>query len=515
MSNQLTRRPAGWLDRLTGGVTMYRLVVISLGLLVTLSFGLSWGGALPYEPQDLAISLVVLLGVAYASNRLYAGLFGVHAHSESTVITALLLFFLLWPSSDPVELLALGLAAAFASASKYLIAYRGRHIVNPAAAGVVFVTVLQLSGGVWWVATAPMLPAVAGLAFLVAYRTRRLPMVGLFIAVAGLLIIAFRLGADDDLVSAAQYAFVSTPVVFFAGFMLTEPLTLPPLFKQQLAVAAGVGMLFALPNAVSLQLGGVITLTPEIALVIGNVVSFFLGQRRAIELTLKERRALGPTTAEFVFQSEDPLSFRPGQFIEVTVPHRRADSRGIRRVFSISTADPDTGIVSFGIKIPAEGTSSFKRTFNELPPGSRIQATSVGGDFVLPNDPAEPLLMIAGGIGITPFVSHLAECTDPAAPRDVVLVYSVADPNEIPYRAELSASGIRVMLVTSGQPHQAPDGWEVVTGRLTRQLLQDRVPDITGRHAYVSGPPAMVNDVSAALRGLKAKKIKTDAFVGY
>ena len=96
------------------------------------------------------------------------------------------------------------------------------------------------------------------------------------------------------------------------------------------------------------------------------------------------------------------------------MPHRRADSRGIRRVFSISSADADTGTVSFGIKIPAEGSSSFKRTFAELPPGSRIQATTVGGDFVLPADTAEPLLMVAGGIGITPFISHLAECTDPA-----------------------------------------------------------------------------------------------------
>ena len=67
-------------------------------------------------------------------------------------------------------MLAIALAAASASASKYLIAYRGRHIVNPAAFGVLFVTLLQLSGGVWWVATAPMLPAVAGLALLIAYR---------------------------------------------------------------------------------------------------------------------------------------------------------------------------------------------------------------------------------------------------------------------------------------------------------------------------------------------------------
>ena len=243
-------------DRQLGRVTMYRLVVLALAALVVLAFALSAVGTLPYAPQDLALSLLVLLGAAYLSNRLYAVLFAVHPHSESTIITALLLFFLLWPSSEPLELLALALAAGFASASKYLLAFRGRHIVNPAAIGVVFVTVLGLTGGVWWIATAWMLPAVAVLGFLVAYRTRRLPMVGLFLAIAAGLIISFRLGAGDDITAALEYAFVSTPMVFFAGFMLTEPLTLPPLFRQQLAVAAGVAVLFALPNLVTVGVGG-------------------------------------------------------------------------------------------------------------------------------------------------------------------------------------------------------------------------------------------------------------------
>jgi NAD(P)H-flavin reductase len=41
------------------------------------------------------------------------------------------------------------------------------------------------------------------------------------------------------------------------------------------------------------------------------------------------------------------------------------------------------------------------------------------------------------------------------------------------------------------------------------------VPDVAQRHAYVSGPPAMVSDISAALRSLNAKKVRTDAFTGY
>ncbi|HEY5880013.1 MAG TPA: hypothetical protein VIU11_13965, partial [Nakamurella sp.] len=134
------------IDALLGRVTMYRLVAICLGLLTVLAFALSFAGVLYYETVDLAATLAVLLAVTYGSNRLYGALFGVHPHAESSLITAGLLFFLLWPSTEPVELLAIALAAAAASASKYLVAYSGRHIVNPAAFGVLFVTLLQLSG---------------------------------------------------------------------------------------------------------------------------------------------------------------------------------------------------------------------------------------------------------------------------------------------------------------------------------------------------------------------------------
>lgn len=499
-------------DARLGKVTMYRLVAFCLGLLVVLAFALSFAGILYYEAAALAATLIVLLGVTYGSNRLYGAMFGVRPHAESSLITAGLLFFLLWPSTEPLELLAIALAAAAASASKYLIAYRGRHIVNPAAFGVLFVTLLQLSGGVWWVATAPMLPAVAVLALVVAYRTRRLPIVALFVGVAGALMVGFRLVDGDTVGAAVEYAFVITPVVFFGGFMLTEPLTLPPTRRQQLVLAAGVAVLFALPTLASIDLW-FIALTPEVALIIGNVVAFTLGQRRGIGLTLTGTRSFGPTTAEFTFTPDAPVRFTPGQFLELTLPHGKADSRGTRRVFSIATADPSGDTVSVGIKIPMEKASSFKRELAGLPVGTHLRATTVGGDFVLPADPTAPLLLVAGGIGITPFLSQLAACV--REHRDVVLVYGVTDPAEIPYRDELAAFDVPVVLAVPGTPSSVPSSWRLVDGFLSADVLRTVVPDVRSRTAYVSGPPGMVNALSAALREQGARGVRTDVFVGY
>ncbi len=499
-------------DGLLGRATMYRLVLICLGLLTVLAFGLSFAGVLYYGPDALAATLAVLLVVTYASNRLYGAMFGVHPHAESSLITAGLLFFLLWPSTEPLELLATALAATAASASKYLIAYRGRHLVNPAAFGVLFVTLLQLSGGVWWVATAPMLPAVVVLALVIAYRTRKLPVVLLFVGVAAALMVGFRLADGDAAGAALEYAFVTTPVVFLAGFMLTEPLTLPPTRRQQLSVAAGVAVLFALPTLVTVDLGPV-ALTPELALIVGNVAAFLLGQRRGIGLTLTGRRTFGPTTTEFVFAPDAPVRFRPGQYLELTLPHTRADSRGTRRIFSIATTDRSGESVSVGIKIPAGGASSFKRELAALPTGTHLRATTVGGDFVLPSDTTQPLLLVAGGIGVTPFLSQLAECVRTG--RDAVLVYGVTDPAEIPYREELAAFGIPVVLAVPGTPSEVPAAWRVVDGFLSADVLRSTVPDLRNRVAYVSGPPAMVNAMSDALREQGARTVRTDAFIGY
>ena len=85
-----------------------------------------------------------------------------------------------------------------------------------------------------------------------------------------------------------------------------------------------------------------------------------------------------PSSWEFDFRALRPVSFRPGQFLELTLPHGKSDSRGWRRVFSIASAPGD--LLRFGIRLP-EKASSFKRALLDLEPGTKVSATSVGGVF--------------------------------------------------------------------------------------------------------------------------------------
>ena len=67
----------------------------------------------------------------------------------------------------------------------------------------------------------------------------------------------------------------------------------------------------------------------------------------------------------------------------------------------------------------------------------------MSGDFVLPRDPATPVLLVAAGIGITPYVAQLAGASagNPAGDRDVVLLYLAKSAAELGYAEELHARG--------------------------------------------------------------------------
>lgn len=512
------------LDRQLGRVTMYRLITIVLGVLAAIYIIYSASGVIDgISVKHELISLGVLLAASYASNQIFGRLWKIKPHNESSVITGLLLFFLFVPmfTTDLESYAWLAAAAVLANASKYVLAWRGRHIFNPAAAGAFIVFIAQQAVSrdsqtlaIWQAgATDKMLPFVALGAFLVLWRTRRLDVGLLFIVLASVLVV---LGLDHlgtELSDAIRTTAYSFPVVFLAGFMLSEPLTLPPRRRQQLVVAGVTALVFAYPTFISLVTDDPPNLhwfspTPELALLVGNVVAFAFTRRHGVSLDLVSRRQLTPETHEFTFRPRRPLSFKPGQFAELTVPHKNVDERGVRRSFSISSPPDADGNVTFALRVP-DKSSTFKRAMVALEPGARVHSTGVGGDFLLPGDPRVPVVLVAGGIGITPFISQLLHQPD----RDAVLVYGVTAPEEIAYADELA--GFKVVIVSPVAPDHLPTLWRHVEAPFVSvDLVATAVPDLDQRAAYVSGPPTMVNAVRAGL-AKRCKRVKTDYFTGY
>ncbi len=303
----------------------------------------------------------------------------------------------------------------------------------------------------------------------------------------------------------------SSPFLFLGAFMLSEPLTLPPRRWQQFTVAAVVGVLAGWPIDL-----GVISLGQERALLIGNLVAFAFSVRTAVKLTLESRADLTPTVRELTFRAHSRLFFVPGQYLELEVPHHHPDARGTRREFSIASAPEDLPLVRVAFREGASTApqSSYKRALAQVTAGSDLAVTGVWGDFVLPKRVEAPVLMVAAGIGITPFISQLRHARLTEEDRDVVLVYVASDASELPYRAELEASRIPVVIFTRDEPKDIPANWLWARGvRLDAEGLLRVVPDIAARHTYVSGPAGLIADLAPALE--QSRSLTTDAFSGY
>ncbi|MEO8262966.1 MAG: oxidoreductase [Pseudolysinimonas sp.] len=502
-----------WLDRILGRVTMYALVIISLGLISVAAIVLSLLGWFNFGPLEILASAAVLLAATYLSSRLFGLIFKVRPQLSSTVITAQLLLFIFVPTLDPVGLGMLALAGLVATATKFVLAARGRHIFNPAAASAFIVGALPFLSGTfvtWWLGTSIMLPFVAVAAFLVLFRTRKLLLGVTFIAVTTLASGLYAVANQGTFESGISFALLSYPTVFFAGYMLSEPLTLPPRRWQQLLEAVLVGIVFIIP----FNFFGLFSASPQFSLLVGNLFAFFFGQRRGIKLTYVGKKQLAPTSWEFEFQPAAPVRFTPGQFMELTIPHAKTDSRGWRRVFSIASAPVAGSTVKFGIRLP-ERTSTFKKALLALEPRTKVSATSVGGDFVLPTGDS-PLLLVAGGIGITPYISQL-EALAGASKRDIALVYAISRPDDLAYADMLAKAGCSAVTVVSAEkPVKLPRGWKWLEAeRLTGDQLLAAVPDAKSRHTYLSGTPVMVGALKRALRKAGARRIHTDVFIGY
>jgi glycine betaine catabolism B len=505
-----------WLDRVTGKVTMYRLVLICLLAVALESLLVALTGQLaPYTALGILVSLVVAVAVSYLSNRLFALVFRVQPHSESSLITGLILGMLFLPILDAAHLATIAVAALLASASKYLLAIRRRHVFNPAAAGA-FVAglIFPLDGAGWWVATIWLLPIVTLAALVILFRTRHLALGVVFTVIAAGTVTAITVATGSAAFgSALATALVSFPIVFFVGFMLSEPLTLPPRRWQQLVEAVIVGGLFGL-ETLGFHLGPIYA-SPLVALLVGNLLAFLVGQRRGIRLDYLGRKKLTSTSWELSFRPLRPVRFSAGQYVELSLPHRGTDVRGLRRIFSIASAPIETDVLRLGLTI-AQRSSSFKAALLALEPGEIVSATAIGGDFLLPRESSRPLLYVAGGIGITPFISHLEQLAGTADARDVVVIYSASSAGELAYSDRLAELGHPVLVIGARAPQLLPENWTYLgAGPVTPELLASAVPDARHRAAYVSGAPAFVHDARRALRQAGVRRVRADFFSGY
>ena len=256
---------------------------------------------------------------------------------------------------------------------------------------------------------------------------------------------------------------------------------------------------------------------------------------RAFRVTKREFEDTAQSQCSFHLRPVDgaPLpAFRPGQFLTFTLdvaapgPDGAMATRSVTRCYSLSDV-PDPTHYRVTIKhVPAPPDHP------EHPPGlvsnhfhARVQVGDVlqvkapGGSFFIDPDPTVSVVLIAGGIGITPMMSMLRWCTAVQPQRPVHLFYGVRHGRELAFGPQLEAlaaahPAFRLHVVYSRPDPADPVGHDLRhAGRIDVALLQRTLPP--GRHAfYVCGPPALMQSLVPALAdwGVPVADIHFEAF---
>lgn len=500
-------------DSIIDKITMYKLVLYYLFFLLAAAVGLSMFGILPYTPLAIIYSSTILTIACWIINKLIARMFQVPVNEESAYITAWILALIISPpqSGEYLNILPLLLlAAAAAMTSKYILNIGRKHIFNPAALAVALASIILGQSASWWVGTASMTAFVAFGGIIMLRKLRQFHLAFAFLS--AILISTIVLTPEHTLSASLLKALLTSPLLFFAGIMLTEPLTMPSTKDGRIAFGILVGALLV-PQAHF----GNFSFTPELALLAGNIFGYIVSPKGKHLFMLKETVQSGQDTYDFVLESDKKFSFKPGQYMEWTLAQPKPDARGNRRYLTIASS-PSENTTLLGVKF-YNNPSTFKQQLLKMHPGDTILGGQLAGDFILPDDPKQKLAFIAGGIGITPFRSMAKYLADKNENRSIVLIHSNRSTEEIVYNEVFEEASKKIDLkavYTLTDPQSAPPGWQGHTGYITKAMLSQEIPDYLEREFYISGSHRMVTDMKKLLSGigLPKNKIKTDFFPG-
>lgn len=224
-----------------------------------------------------------------------------------------------------------------------------------------------------------------------------------------------------------------------------------------------------------------------------------------MKLRLISRKAETKDVESFIFEPEAPLSWQAGQFLHYNLIHQDSDDRGTERWFTISAA-PYEGHVMLTTRFTNPGGSSFKQALANMKIGEEIEADTADGDFVYDKSAARCVL-IAGGIGITPYRSMLVQLNHDKYPIKADLLYANRD-RPLVFESELNEIA-RSQRYFKIKPYI---GDELISREdLKGYLDQENVV------FYISGPKKMVDVYQLMLEelGFNDTAIKLDYFPGY
>lgn len=220
----------------------------------------------------------------------------------------------------------------------------------------------------------------------------------------------------------------------------------------------------------------------------------------------------------FWFERPGGFRYRAGQRALFSLPDMAGfDGFGSQRTFTLASAphEPELMIAT------RMRDTAFKRTLRDARPGLRASFDGPHGELTLHEDASRPAVFVAGGIGVTPFLSIARNAAHERLPHRLWLFYSNRRPEDAPFLAELrrleDANPNFHVVATMTDLQRSHESWSGERGAINRALLQRHLGRVTRPICYLAGPPGMVMGMQQLLEdlGVPGEDVRSEEFYGY
>jgi ferredoxin-NADP reductase len=205
------------------------------------------------------------------------------------------------------------------------------------------------------------------------------------------------------------------------------------------------------------------------------------------------------------------LNYKPGQFFFVTL---KRDGKELTHHFSFSSSPTEKEFFEYTKKLSGSEFSAVMRAA-KIGDWARIDAPY--GQFTFQGEYPN-IALLAGGIGVTPFISICKNATDKHLNSQIELFYGCRTEADIAFRKELEGmaqenKNLTLHMIIS---EPSPD-WKGATGIITADMIKQELPDYKDYVFYCCGPPGMVTAMEKLILsiGMQKNQLKLEYFTGY
>jgi len=233
---------------------------------------------------------------------------------------------------------------------------------------------------------------------------------------------------------------------------------------------------------------------------------------------LIRREEVAEGTMAFHFERPSGFAFKAGQSADVTlIDPPDTDTEGNTRTFSIASPPFENELV-FTTRMR---DTAFKRSLKNVPLATEVKIGSAAGSFTLHKSPAKPAVFLAGGIGITPFLSMVRQADHDRLPHKLYLFYSNRRPEDAAFlntlqTLEKTNPNFR-LICTMTELSKSKKEWKGETVLIDKEMLSRHLAVLQGTIYYIAGPPTMVAAMRQTLvsAGIDEDDIRAEEFAGY